>query len=185
MRTMFQMGFASKDLFGLMNPYMGQADAPLSNADRNKLLDDIGAAGEKFQAVNAWLQNHPNQQADLGADYQSFKTALDNSSSFASTAAAVSQRLASDQPANWVVSATDWNASNNWIMFVNQVYEIISRHPGSLPGGIIPVGTPGTRPGTPGYVAPAAAAAGSPMSPLAIGATAVGVVGLLAILLRS
>jgi len=181
---MFQMGFASKDLFGLMNPYMGQAEAPLSNTDRNKLLDDISVAGDKLQAINAWLESHPNQQTDLGADYSAFKAALDNSSSFSSTAAAVSQRLASDQPANWVVSATDWNASDNWILFINQVYAIIQRHSAIAPTSPIP----GARPGTPGYVAPGAArpaAGGSPMSPLAIGATAVGVVGLLAILLRS
>lgn len=188
MRTMFQMGFADKDLFGIMNPFMGQADAPLSVADRNKLLDDIGGAGDKLTAINAWLQSHPNQPADLGVDYQTFKMALDNSSSFAGTTAAVSQRLASDQPALWVVTGTDWNAANNWILFINQVYDIISRHSAIAPTPTTPGAMPGARPGTPGYVAPGAvggAVAGSPMSPLAIGATAVGVVGLLAILLRS
>lgn len=182
MKTMFTMGFASHDLFGIMNPYMGQAEPPMSTDDRNKMLNDLGAAGDKFAAINAWIQAHPNQQADLGSDYQAFRNALDNSSSFSAAAASVSQRLNSDQPANWSISATDYNAASNWVLFVNQVYDIISRH-GAAPAG----GIPGARPGMPGYVAPGAvgAAGGSAMSPLAIGATAVGVVGLLALLLRS
>lgn len=191
MRTMFQMGFANKDLFGAMSPFMGQpVEGPLSEADRNKLTQDIGAAGDKFAAVNAWIQANPNQQAALGADYQNFQNALANSDVFAHTVAAVNQRIASDDRSLWVVQATDWNATTNWIDAVNQLYDIISRH-GAVgtpsAAGSRPLG-PGGVPLPPGAVAPkypAAPATGASISPLAVGAIGVGVVGLIAIALKA
>lgn len=188
MRTIFSMGFASKDLFGAMNPFMGQDEGPMSVADRNGLLQVLGAAADKYAAVSAWIDSHPNKAADLGADFQNFQNALSNAGVFSQPAAAVLQRIASNEPTNWVVPASDWNASSNWATTVDQLYDIVSRH-----SAITPAGSPaGTRPGGTGVPLPPGAigprvpvAASSGPSPLAIGAAAIGAVGLIALIIHA
>lgn len=188
MRTIFSMGFASKDLFGAMNPFMGQAEGPLSVVDRNGLLQILGAAADKYAVVSAWIDSHPNKAADLGADFQNFQNFLANAGTFSQPAAAVMQRIASDDSANWVVSSTEWNASSNWATTVDQLYDIISRH-----SAITPAGTPsGVNPGGAGVPLPSgaigpktAAAASSGPSPLVIGGAALAAVGLIALIIHA
>lgn len=160
MKSMFTMGFASHDFFGA-RPFLGQAEPALSENERNRLLADLSLAGDKFKAVNDWIQNHPNQAADLGPDFTNFQNYLNNASAFAETAASVAQRLTSQDASAWVVPATDWNATQNWMLFANQVYNIVVRHPTKTPTAVAP-GAAAAKPATGG------------LSPLAIGAVAAG-----------
>ena len=160
MKTLFQMGFASREFFGMAGPFLAQAEPALSVNERNRLLADLNLAADKFKAVNDWIQNHPNQQAELGPDFTNFQNYLGNASAFASTAAIVAQRLSLDDPTAWNVPATDWNSTQNWMTFANQLYNIVVKHPTKIPAGGVPP-----------------AAAGGP-SPLAIGAAAAGALAL-------
>lgn len=147
MRTMFTVqGAGSRPIF------MGQASGTdqISEAERNKLLNDLADAGDKLTAINAWIQSHPNAQAALGSDYQQYQDASSNMSHFGATAATVQQKLASMDPSIWVVSAQEWNDTTSWITFVGMIYAIVQRH-----GATAAVPTTGVKPGTPAAAAAA------------------------------
>lgn len=195
MRTIFTMGFAARENFRPFNPYqtryLGQgSEPPMSESDRNQLLNDLIAAGDHFQAVSNWVNAHPNLAQALGNDYQTFQNYMSNISPLGSVAASVQQRLASPDPSIWVIPATDYNATQNWITFANAMFGLIGAHSGgglTTPGAAIPNQVPGL-PGvtlTPvrGQVPVGTPAPAAGIPPLAIGIGAAAVVGLLVVAL--
>lgn len=181
MKSIFDMGFGGQT-FGFARPIrlagasLGQT--PPTQAERDKLLTDLDAAIDKRNAIDAWVQTHPNAQAALGADFQAYQSAMSNSNVFNLNATIAYQKIAIDDPTHWNLSAQEWNDASSWIQAIGLAYDAVQKHPG---GATAPApGTPGVKPVTPGQ-APAAVSSGP--NPLAIGLGAAAAAALLVIVL--
>lgn len=181
MKTMFTMGFASKDFFGIgaHRPSMGD-----STTDGNKILADIAAGLDKMAAIDQWVRSRPDYQTVIGAYMPTWTNSAAQADNNYDAVTTVRQRLLSDNPEAWFVSRSELDAVNNWIAAINQQSQIIALYPVvKAPAPVSPGGLP-----TPGGAkAPAKAPAPAPSSgpsALVIGAGAIAAVGLLALVTR-
>jgi hypothetical protein len=128
-----------------LNGYrMGQAEAPLSQADRNSILSTLNTGWTKAASIDAWRAAHPNWQADLGADADSFIQMSNNAGVFVGASAKVRQALQSSDPATWAVSTQDLNDASSWAVFMDGLYDLVKKHTPAMPPPPVSQAPPGS-----------------------------------------
>lgn len=173
MNSMFNMGFAAQGVFAnqvaLRRPYMGET------IDLDKLRSDLSLAEDKMAAIDQWMANRPDYQSILGIDLDRWNRLLAQADSGANDATIVSQRIASSDPSAWTMTSTERTNVYNWIIAIDQIYQLTMAHPQLKSGS----------PAAPGAAAkvPGPQASSGP-SPLVIGVGAAAAVGLLAVLIK-
>ena len=175
MNSMFNMGFASQGVFAnqvaLRRPTMGET------IDLDKLRKDLSLAEDKLAAINQWMANRPDYQAILGPDLNRWQRLSAQADSGANDATIVEQRINSEDPSTWTITSSERTNVYNWIIAMDQLYQLTAAHPElkASSGAGVPAGGAAKIPGP---------QASSGPSPLVIGVGAAAAVGLLAVLIK-
>lgn len=177
MKSLFNMGFASQGVFAnqvaVRRPVLGQ-----DTIDLDKLRSDLSLAEDKLAAINQWMANRPDYQSILGLDLDRWNRLTAQADSGANDATIVQQRISSDEPSVWKITPTERTNVYNWIVAMDQLYQLTMAHPQLKAGAGAPAA-----PGTPAAKIPGPQASSGP-SPLVIGVGAAAAVGLLAVLIK-
>ena len=127
MNSMFNMGFANQGVFAnrvaLRRPYMGDT------VDLDKLRSDLSLAEDKLAAINQWMTNRPDYQSILGLDLDRWNRLMAQADSGANDATIVQQRIASTDPSAWTMTSTERTNVYNWIIAMDQLYQLTMAHP--------------------------------------------------------
>lgn len=150
MKSMFEMGF-TQDLFGsrLSSPMLGQVPIRgmgqarsmgqlTTKEDGDLLLRQMTAAENQVTAANAFVSSHPNLQAALGTEYDSFQHNMSVIADAASAETNVSMALQSTPPGGqYQINESDHQAVTDFIAAAAAVTASIARSgnkAGTLPG---------------------------------------------------
>jgi hypothetical protein len=123
MRTIFQMGFAA-------NPFMLGQQA-MSDAEKTALYDQLVDAEGKLDVVAEWKKNHPQTDADLGADAPLFHGLEAHLASVQTVAKDVMKRVEGADPVQ--LTLTELAQTKDWMNDAHQLYVIAANHTGTLP----------------------------------------------------
>lgn len=135
MKTLFQIGLASQDLFGrrIEGLWLGQAEAAqvtLTKGERSVLASRLQAASDKKKAIDVWIQEHPNvTQKDLAADFTAYQDGLKEIETTSPKLANLLTALKTEGQEEYKVGEADLKDTETWIAAVNSLHYIVSRHP--------------------------------------------------------
>lgn len=146
---------------------LGQAEPALDKATHDSILATLNSAWNKAASIDAWRAAHPNWQADLGADADSFIQMSNNAGVFVGASAKVRQALQGSDPSTWLASTVDINDASSWAVFMDGLYDLVKKHTPAMP-------PPPASQAPPGSGAPVTQAAKPDYTlPIAIGGAAI------------
>lgn len=125
------------------NPFMLGQQA-MSDAEKTALYDQLVDAEAKLDVVAEWKKNHPNTDADLGADAPLFHSLETRLASVEAVAKDVMRRVGSVDPAE--ITLAELAQTKDWMNDAHQLYVIAANHTGIIPAPVPAAPTPAAAP---------------------------------------